>query len=369
MLLFLTLAVIVYSEADLRTKNAQLRETNRVLTKALEEISVGGWDDGIGVPEWSDEYQCYMTKTSCGLSTSCPDKQNCKFKSMEMSACSMLVPGGWQNVCCCEVGEFGSGINFTPEAYRKEVEERAGYHKFWEHTDQVRAGTTRGCAKFYTECGWACDWRQNCNLDDTCDKYGHEAENKLSIVGGSNSWEEHALLFQYVCAYFQDADWWKQVLGYKGCYSKSMDTESFWWTETQTSEKMTPQQCKRKCKDFPYFALGGKQANTGGKAECMCGKEDPADGGTEHTDELCHYGLGNVDRTPSMYAIYHHHEAWKYGHETGFRFDGQWRDHWVEYWSPCKEDLSKHVKCIDYTTDPENPRRVTEYTGPLPTEF
>ena len=25
-------------------------------------------------------------------------------------------------------------------------------------------------------------------------------------VGGSNSWEEHALLFQYVCAYFQDAD-------------------------------------------------------------------------------------------------------------------------------------------------------------------
>ena len=102
-------------------------------------------------------------------------------------------------------------------------------------------------------------------------------------------------------------------MGYKGCYSKSMYTQSFWWTETQTSEKMTPQQCKRKCKDFPYFALGGKQANSGGKAECMCGREDPADGGTEHTDELCHYGLGNVDRTPSMYAIYHHHEAWKYG--------------------------------------------------------
>merc|ERR1712136_235962 len=115
------------------------------------------------------------------------------------------------------------------------------------------------------------------------------------------------------------------------------------------------------------FSLGGKEANTGGKAKCMCGREDPSDGGTENTDQLCHYGMGNVDHTPSMYAVYNHQEAWKYGHDSGFRYDGQYREYLVDYWAPCKEDLSKQIKCVDYTTDPKRPRSVKEYTGPLPT--
>jgi len=362
-LLLLTLVAVfgIDVELKLQSENAKLQATNRKLRKTLQELAVGEETSvGRGTYEWSDQYGCHYTKTSCGFSSKCPE--GCKLKTVEFFPnCYM---GMSQKVCCCDSGDFGSSIGVVPPQDRGTVDQRPGSAAFWEQRDIIVDGKSTDCGG-YTSCGWACDWNDDCNLDTRgCYQTEHEY-NPHEILGGQNYNLGDQYKWMYLCAYLQDSNNWKNSMGYIGCY---ISNPSAWWTKLQFSEPITPQQCKRKCKDSHYFALGGRSQYTGGKTICACGREHPQSYGHPAAggDKLCHYGLGNIDGSGDvMYALYSHHPAYEYGHESGFRYDGQWREHVTSYWEPCKEDLSKGVRCFDQNTN----KAVKEYTGPLPSEM